>query len=106
MEYRHKEYIKYWHAIQKEIVMFKKNQIVLTINNKGCVHIQQFRRDKCVGEMTFFIDQEDERKNIAWLISHLTPLALDGGDSAPRQAEFTPEVLSSSLAESTPTRRQ
>ena len=36
----------------------------------------------------------------------LTPLALDGGDSAPRQAEFTPEVLSPSLAESRPTRRQ
>lgn len=35
----------------------------------------------------------------------LIPLALDGGDSATRQAEFTPEVLSLSLVESRPTRR-
>ena len=30
----------------------------------------------------------------------LTPLALDGGDSAPLQAESTPEVLSPSLSDS------
>ena len=33
---------------------------------------------------------------------HLTPLALDGGDSAARQAESTPEVDSIGGADSTP----
>ena len=37
---------------------------------------------------------------------HLTPLALDGGDSAALQALSTPEVLSTLQGESTPAHRK
>ena len=37
---------------------------------------------------------------------HLTPLALDGGDSADQQALSTPEVLSTLQGESTPAHRK
>jgi hypothetical protein len=40
------------------------------------------------------------------LLRHLTPLALDGGDSAVFQALSTPEVLSTLQSESTPAHRK
>lgn len=39
-------------------------------------------------------------------VSHLTPLALDGGDSSAFEIEFTPEVLSTLQGESTPATTQ
>ena len=42
----------------------------------------------------------------SWLHRGLTPLALDGGDSAAQQALFTPEVLSTLQGESTPAHRK
>jgi len=54
---------------------------------------------ECDLEMAMAEIHQVERR-IAIIKKRLTPLALDGGDSAPQSALSTPEVLSPSLSDS------
>ena len=62
-----------------------------------CLHIQFVDGES----YNFFLDSVVEE-----MVSGLTPLALDGGDSAASEQLSTPEVLSTLQGESTPAHRK